>query len=168
MARNRSIFNRQALERLNTPDDLEKYVQVTNPSVWAILFACLFLLVGLLAWGVFGTVSTSVTAKGVVANGHATCFLSSEDVSQVELNDEADCPGAKLVVSEISRVPSSRSEATAYLGSEYLSSMVFDGDWNYRLSLEGDTSGLPTDRPFEVNIITDQQAPINHLFGGQN
>ena len=166
MARNRSIFNRQALERLNTPDDLEKYVQVTNPSVWVILFACLLLLGGLLAWGIFGTISTSVSAKGVVVNDHVACFLPNEDVMQVELGDEADCPGAQLEVTEISRVPSSRTEATEYLGSEYLSSMAFSGDWNYRLTLEGDIAALPTDRPFEVEIITDRQAPINHLFGG--
>lgn len=59
-----SIFNKRATERLRSPDDLEKYVQVTNPSVWVVLGACIALLAGLLAWGIFGTVSTNVSAQG--------------------------------------------------------------------------------------------------------
>lgn len=168
MAGERSIFNRQALERLNSPDDLDKYVRVTNPSVWAILAACLLLLGGLLAWGVFGTVSTSVSAKGVVTDGKVACYLSADDAAQVEMGDEADAGSAKLRVVDINSVPSSRSEATAHLGSEYLVSLMFNGDWNYLATLEGRTDGLSADRPFDVSIVTDRKAPIRQLIGGDN
>ena len=60
-----SIFNKKASEKLRNPDDLDKYLRVTNPSVWIVIAACVVLLLGLLAWGVFGTVSTSVKGIGV-------------------------------------------------------------------------------------------------------
>ena len=168
MAQERSIFNRQALERLNSPDDLDKFVQVTNPSVWAILAACLLLLGGLLAWGVFGTVSTSVSSKGVVTDGKVACYLSADDAAQVEMYDEADVGDVKLRVVDISSVPSSRTEAIAHLGSEYLASLMFNGDWNYLVTLDGQTESLSTDRPFDLSIVTDRKAPIKHLVGGDN
>ena len=61
-----SIFNKRATEKLRSPDDLDKYVRVTSPSVWVILAACIILIVGLLAWGLFGAVTTNVQATGVV------------------------------------------------------------------------------------------------------
>lgn len=168
MAQNSSIFNRQALERLNSPDDLDKYVHVTNPSVWAMLVACLLLLGGLMAWGFFGTVSTSVSAKAVVLDGNAVCYLSGDDVSQVEIGDEVEVGNEDLIVINISRLPSSRSEAVAHLKSEYLASELFDEDWNYLVVLAGPVDDLSSERPFEVSIITDRQAPIKHLFGGDD
>ena len=85
----RSIFNERASDKLRSPDDLDKYVQVTNPSVWVILVACIALLAGLLAWGVFGSVTTNVSATGVIANGQATCFLSADNVAKVSVGDSA-------------------------------------------------------------------------------
>jgi hypothetical protein len=50
-----SIFTKKATDKLRSPDDLDEYVRVTNPSVWVVLAACIVLLVGLFAWAVFGT-----------------------------------------------------------------------------------------------------------------
>lgn len=63
----RSIFNEKAASKLRSPDDLDKYVRVTNPSMWAILVACIALLAGLFSWAFFGSVSASVGATGVLS-----------------------------------------------------------------------------------------------------
>lgn len=50
------IFREKSLERVSSPEELNDYIRVTTPSVWIVLIALVLLLVGMLAWSVFGTV----------------------------------------------------------------------------------------------------------------
>ena len=43
-------FREKASKKLRSPDDLDEYVRVTNPSVWVVLAACATLMIGLFAW----------------------------------------------------------------------------------------------------------------------
>lgn len=162
----KAIFNRKATEKLRSPDDLDKYVQVTNPSVWIVLVACIALLAGLLAWGIFGTVATSVTAAGVSVKGEAMCFLPAETVSKVQVGDVANVGGKLLTVESISDLPSSRDEIDALITSDYLVSTLVMDDWTYIVRFEGDTSGLKDGIPLSVNITTERMAPIELILGG--
>ena len=119
-----SIFNKKATEKLHSPDDLDKYVRVTNPSVWVTLAACVALLAGLLSWGVFGAVTTNVTTTGVVVDDQATCFLSADDVAKVDEGDVAVIDGKKMKVASVAALPMSRDEAAKILKSDYLVSSL--------------------------------------------
>ena len=156
-----SIFNRRATEKLRSPDDLDKFVRVTNPSVWIVLAACIALLAGLFAWGVFGSVTTSVSSTGVSVNGQAMCFLRAEDAAKVHVGDKANVDGEQMTVSAISSVPLSRDEAGEVLTSDYLVSTLVNGDWAYRVVFDGDASDLATGVPLQVSITTERIAPIS-------
>ena len=52
----RSIFREKSIARVTGPEALNDYIRVTTPSVWIVLIALVVLLVGMLAWSVFGTV----------------------------------------------------------------------------------------------------------------
>jgi hypothetical protein len=160
-----SIFNKQAQEKLRSPDDLDKYVQVTSPSVWVVLGACVALLAGLLVWGIFGTASTSVSGTGVVEGGQALCLLPAEDVARLHVGDAAYVGGQPLKVAEISSVPLSREEVSQGLDSDYLVASLIDGDWAYRVTFEGDISGLAQGVPLTVSITTERVAPISLILG---
>ena len=161
-----SIFNKKATEKLRSPDDLDKYVRVTNPSVWVALIACIALLAGLLAWGVFGAVTTSVSATGVCIKGEAMCLLSAEDVAKVDVGDEATVQGKRMKVASISSVPQSRGEVEKILSSDYLLSTLMKEDWAYLAVFEGDTSSLPEGVPLSVSITVERIAPISLILGG--
>ena len=161
-----SIFNKKASEKLRSPDDLDRYVRVTNPSVWLVLAACLVLMLGLLCWGIFGTVSTSVDATGVIVDNQPMCFLSADKRAEIEEGDKATFGGKNFSVGTISSVPVSRSEAQNVLKSEYLASTLMDGDWSYYVVFEGDTSGLNENVPISMSITTEQYAPISLILGG--
>ena len=51
------IFREKSMARVSSPEALNDYIRVTTPSVWILLGALVVLLVGMLAWSVFGTVS---------------------------------------------------------------------------------------------------------------
>ena len=163
----KSIFNKKATEKLRSPDDLDKYVQVTNPSVWVVLTACVALLAGLLAWGVFGSVTTSVSATGVAVNGEAMCFLSADDTAKVHVGDVANVSGELLRVSQVAKVPLSSAEAGKILKSDYLVSALVTTNWAYRVSFEGDTSELAENVPLSVSITVERVAPITLILGGK-
>ena len=56
-----SIFRQKSLDRVSSPEQLNDYIRVTTPSVWLVLAAIILLLVGMLAWSVFGTVQATGT-----------------------------------------------------------------------------------------------------------
>ena len=54
------IFNQHALDKINSPEQLNDYLKVTNPGIWVILAAVITLLIGFIAWASLGKLETSV------------------------------------------------------------------------------------------------------------
>ena len=171
----RSIFNKKATEKLHSPDDLDKYVQVTNPSVWVVLISCIALLGGLLAWGVFGAVDTNVKATGAVVTSYdddaATpqvyCFLPVDAPLAVDEGDHASMGGDHLTVSSVQQTPVSVDEVKALLGYDHLvESIMGNQSWAYVVTLSGDVSNLPTNVPLPVSITVSRTSPISLILRG--
>ncbi len=70
------IFRKKSLERVSSPEQLNDYIRVTTPSVWLVLIAVILLLVGLLAWSVFGTVNVNTTT-GEAMTVHPITFVTN-------------------------------------------------------------------------------------------
>ena len=51
-----SIFREKSISRVSSPEELNDYIHVTSPSVWIVLISLVILLLGMLAWSVFGTI----------------------------------------------------------------------------------------------------------------
>lgn len=163
----RSIFNAEAEKKLRSPDDLDKYVRVTNPSAWAVIAACVSLLVGLVAWAVYGSVSTNVTTKAAYVDGRVVCFLSDDDVAKINVGDEATMDDKSLKVVSIGVVPISKSEALEVLHSDYLLSVLVTSKWSHQVQLGDDADGLDVavGVPTDVTIITRYVSPISLVLG---
>lgn len=160
------IFNRRAAEKLRDPDDLDKYIRVTNPGVWAVVLALACLLGGLLAWGFLGAVYTNVSSTGACVDSKVMCFLSADDVARVDVGDEAVVDGRPVRVSSVASVPCSRDEAQKMLNSNYLEYSLVKSDWTYKVEFEGERAqGLDQGIPLTINITTERVSPIQALFG---
>ena len=128
--------------------------------MWIVLAACIALLIGLLAWGVFGAVTTSISTTGVVERGQTICFLSADDIAKVNVGDAATVGGVPVKVARVAEVPHSRDEAREVLSSDYLVSALLKDEWAYQVEFEGDTSQLNEGVPLKVSITTERIAPI--------
>lgn len=53
------IFRKKSLDRVSSPDQLDDYIRVTRPSVWAVFAAIVALLIGACVWGVLGYLDTT-------------------------------------------------------------------------------------------------------------
>lgn len=161
-----SIFTKKASDKLRSPDDLDEYVRVTSPSVWVVLAACAALLIGLLAWGLFGTAETSVSATGTCVEGEVVCFLPADKVTSIDIGDVANVDGELMTIAELSAVPVSRIEAHEIVGSDYLASTLVENDWTYVVHFNGDGDhAFAEGIPLAVTITTERIAPISLLFG---
>ena len=58
------VQDRKALDRLQNPDDLDRYLRMTTPGIWISIIACAAILLGIGAWAVFGSVSDHITLRG--------------------------------------------------------------------------------------------------------
>ena len=74
------IFREKSIEQLSALDDLTSYLRVTGPGVWVVLSGVIVLLVGLLCWGVFGNVISTVNAPAVVRDGKLSCYVLEKDI----------------------------------------------------------------------------------------
>ena len=50
MEKKKLLFRKQSLEGISSPEQLDDYLKVTNPGLWVILIAPLFLLIGILGF----------------------------------------------------------------------------------------------------------------------
>lgn len=161
--RQKSIFRKEAQERLSSPDDLDRYLQVTNPSAWVVLLAIAALVVGLGVWGVFGTVTTSVECGAVFEDGTVFGFVSVDDVSKVHEGDVAHVNGRETKVVSVSTIPYSRSEVGDRIKSEYLVKSIMLDDWGYEVVFE-DVDRLVSGVPYKASITTRHVSPASLFF----
>jgi hypothetical protein len=58
-----SVFRKESLERVNSPEQLDEYIRVARPSVWLVVGALALLLLGFGIWHVVGSPEVSLTAS---------------------------------------------------------------------------------------------------------
>lgn len=63
---NASLFRKQVLDKLASPEQLNTLLSVTDAKAWLMLAACACLLGTALIWGVFGSVPNRVHASGIL------------------------------------------------------------------------------------------------------
>ena len=66
------LYRKESLERVQSPEQLNDYLRVTNPSVWILLTAVILLLVGLLVWGSFTYIDSMKNGRAEVSGGIMT------------------------------------------------------------------------------------------------
>ncbi|MBO7709313.1 MAG: hypothetical protein J6S83_02525 [Lachnospiraceae bacterium] len=72
------IFRKKSLETLSSPESLNDYMRVTNPSVWAVLAAVILFLGGLLVWGAFASFESYATGTAYAKEGVLTVTFDDE------------------------------------------------------------------------------------------
>ena len=93
-----SVYRKASVERISSPEQLNDYLRVTNPSVWIVLAAVVLLLAGTLIWASLTYIGSSVSGVAAVDDGVMTVHF---DDPTLEKNVEA---GMSVTVGETSSV----------------------------------------------------------------
>ena len=167
MADTSGLFNQKAMDKMRSPDELDKALRIASPGVLAVLFACVALILGFLDRGIFGRIISAVSATGVSIGGKVECFLSDDEMLGVEIGDKANVNGAVMWVTGVSKTPLSREETRDIVDSDYLADRLMEDKWAYQVTPEGNTSRLEEGDVVPVHITVNALAPIRLIPGGE-
>lgn len=78
-----SLFRKESLERLSSPERLDELMQVVSPKSWLPLTALGSLVVAAVVWSVVGRIPISVEGKGVLIYPHTVVPLQSRGAGQL-------------------------------------------------------------------------------------
>ena len=165
-----SIFREKSLERIQSPEQLNDYINVSNPSVWMTLGAIVALLVGLLVWANVGTIDEKAPGALVVRDGVATCYVAQDRSADVEPGDAVQVVSSGTSnVSNVSGVvmgadeqPVATSALSAAVGSALGRNVFGTAAW----AAEYSVSGSIPDGVYYVEVVTESYHPIALLLGG--
>jgi len=154
------VFRQKSLDRVNSPEDLNSYLKVTNAPVWFILAVVILLLVGGIVWACVAKVETKA-AGVVVADGTSiTCYVSEENIKSVEIGTIVRIDDTEYLVKGISDT----SGAVELTLSPYCITLGgFElGENVYALTLEGQLK--PGN--YACEIVLESVSPITFLTKG--
>lgn len=84
------LFRKSSIERLSSPEQLDKSIVVTSPMSWTVLIGIALIIVCFMIWSVCGTMPTTLEAKGIVSNGIYTNSIYSDvsgTITEVVVNE---------------------------------------------------------------------------------
>ncbi len=65
-----SIFRKSALEKLSSPEQLDRTIAVTPPASWLIIIGAAIIIAAFIIWSFTGSLIETVEFKGIIVNGH--------------------------------------------------------------------------------------------------
>jgi len=159
-----SIFRKESLKKVSSPEELNDYIKVTSPGVWLAIAAAAALLIAALVWGIFGSLESSFNVQGFAKDGKIQCFVA--DKSAYSENCSVKIDGKESKISSVAARPISREEAEDAIrtcgGDDYDIDCLNLSEWNYvvEITAEGVSDGLVT-----AKIVKESVSPISFLFG---
>ncbi len=93
------LFREKSLEAIESPESLNDYLRVTSPGVWLIMGTVIVLLVGLILWGIFGRIDTTVKMAVKVSGGQAVCYVPYDSLESVMAGGNVTVDGETYALS---------------------------------------------------------------------
>ncbi|MDO4748208.1 MAG: hypothetical protein Q4A12_03420 [Eubacteriales bacterium] len=157
-----SIFRKQSLDKVNSPEELDDYIKTSKPSVWLIIISVIVLLAGVFAWAFFGSLETHITIDGVAKDNTVICF--TDDISNIKTNYAVIIGELSGTVSKVSEKPVSLKEATDIAQTDDYTLYCLELDeWNYIVEIKVD--GTIEDGYVCTDIVAEKISPISFVLG---
>ena len=134
------LFRKKSIDKVKSPDNLDDYIRVSNPSVWLLLISVIMLLIGACVWSIFGHVDSAVPSLVRVQNEGAVCYVAEEDITSIRdgmLVEYADSEAHIIKVGDKS-------------------------DQGYECALDADT--YPADGMYEGKVVVKRYKPISFVM----
>lgn len=81
-----SLFRKESLKRVSSPEELNEYLHVTSPKNWIVLGAVLLLIISLIIWSCVTAVESYAAGEAKVKSGILTLtFDDNEKAGNVEV-----------------------------------------------------------------------------------
>lgn len=78
------LYRKTALEKISSPEQLDKALTVTSPMSWLALIAVTVMIIVTIIWSIVGTIPVTVTTKGIVASPVSTNAVFAKESGKVD------------------------------------------------------------------------------------
>ena len=89
-----SMFRKESMDHISSPEQLNDYLRVTTPMVWVILIAVIILLAGMLIWGSVTSLDSYVSGTAQVKDGLLVLVFDDQSYANTVK------PGMELMVGD--------------------------------------------------------------------
>lgn len=183
-----SIFRKEALERLSSPEQLDQLMQIVTPRSWLPLAALGGLLACGVVWSLFGRIPVTTTGRGAIvyagdsAAGElkGVAYFSAGEVAQIQPGMKVllipDVEGAQVAgglmgqvqsvsnptVTTIEAAREAGLEDRAYIEVVTVPDMDANGDyhWSTGASMMAPIAGMPA----IARVTLEEKAPITYVL----
>ncbi len=99
MSEQRSVYRKAALDKLASPEELDRLMQITGPGSWLLLVAFGGVLVMALLWSLFGSITTTLDQTGLLTLSNPVVFVPAPQAGQVAAISAA--PGDRIEAGQV-------------------------------------------------------------------
>lgn len=144
------------LRKVDSPEQLNQYIRLSNPGVWILLIAIVVLLIGVCAWGFLGKIDTKITTVAISSDYNSYVYIKETDLEKVKngMNVEIVNNENKYEIVEIETTPEKvtdeLSEYARHLGNFQI------GEWVYKCRLNKNLR----EGTYGANIVVESIAPM--------
>ena len=160
-----SLFRKESLQRISSPEKLDDYLRILNPGVWILLSSIIVLLIIFFIWGFKGTVHDIASTNGIWHEDILVCYVDPSYGIEIEKNMHVivgdDSEG---IVTFVGTEPLSKESVIKEVDSPFFSSQLKINEWNIRIDISMDSESsskvvVPAD------IVINEFYPIEFLMG---
>ena len=192
------LFRKKNLDRISSPEQLNDYIKVSNPSVWFIIGALVTMVIAFSIWSFSGTITAEVSGAGVFQGDAGSsidsvvCYVDANQAHKisegksVRIYDKSKPMEAYITgtVQKISQAAIKQEDLVQAYSSEYIADSILEaeygigvlikvnknsnGEYDWANGEKGDDAFIKPDGLCKVDIITESMAPIEFLFEQSN
>lgn len=78
-----NLFRKKSLEKLTSPEQLDKLVVITSPTGWLALLALGIIIIVAFLWGIYGTIYYRTVGWGILINTEGISIVQSPEAGRV-------------------------------------------------------------------------------------
>lgn len=96
------LFRKESMDRIQSPEQLNDYLRVTNPAMWVVLAAVIILLAGVLAWSASAQIISYASGTARVQDGTmVVVFDDAQQATKVQTGMSVSVGESDAVISSI-------------------------------------------------------------------
>lgn len=149
----KSLFREEAMDKMLSPDDLDRLMRVTDPKGWLALVALLALVAAAVLWGVFGSIPVQVSGgEGILLHGgdrDEVVSQSSGLVTEVGVKT-GDNVEEGQVIAQVRADDGTETDVVSLLGGR-VDEVVIE-------------NGMLLDRGQQVAVVEQDDDPLEAVF----
>ena len=152
------LFRAKNIERIESPESMNDYLQVASPGVWLVLSTVIIFLIGVCIWGVFGHIDSTAKVAVVATEDETLCLVPEEALKSAIDNQSIKIEGKDYDLAPSTLDPVIISESTNVYW--LLAGDLSVGNIVYKIPL----SQQLTEGVYSGTLVTETLSPFSLLL----